>query len=79
MTRKGQKLAEEQVGAQDPNAASTNMTIEQMYLAMIQKQQEIESFMLKMMLGQQALEKNWNSKRRSSRRSEKSVRGMRAG
>ena len=79
MTRKGQKLAEEQVGAQDPNAASTNMTIEQMYLAMIQKQQETESFMLKMMLGQQALEKNWNSKRRSSRRSEKSVRGMRAG
>ena len=57
MTTKSQKTTNEQVGAQDPDSASTDMSMEQMFLAMMQKQQEIESFMLKMLLRQQTLEK----------------------
>ena len=33
MTRKNQKTTEEQVGAQDPDAASVDMMMEQMFLA----------------------------------------------
>ena len=57
MTTKSQKTTDEQDGPQDPNAASTDMSMEQMFLAMMQKQQEIERLMLKMMSGQQALER----------------------
>ena len=57
MARKGHKPAEEQVGAQYQEAASADMTMEQMFQAMMHKQQEIKTLMLKMMAGQQTLEK----------------------
>ena len=57
MTRKIQKTIEEQAGTEDQDIASADMMMDQMFLAMMQKQQETESLMLKMMSGQQALEK----------------------
>ena len=55
--RNRHKTAEDQAGAQDQDAAPGDISMEQMFLAMMQKQQEIESFMLKMLLRQQTLEK----------------------
>lgn len=57
MTRKNQKTPEEQVRTQDQDAAPADVTTEKIFLAMIGKQQDMESFMLKMMSGKQALEK----------------------
>ena len=56
MPRKSQKTTEDQAGTQDHDAAPVDVSMEQMFLAMMQKQ-ETESLMLKMMSGQQALEK----------------------
>ena len=47
MMRKRQKPTEEHVRTQDPDPASTDMMMEQMFLMMMQKQQDTEALMLK--------------------------------
>ena len=56
MTSKEQKSTDLQVGESDQDTAPSDMTMEQMFLAMMRKQSETEMLMPKIMEGQQTLE-----------------------
>ena len=51
MTRKNQnqKVTEDQMEVHGPDATSADLTMEQMMMLMMQKQQEMEALILKMM------------------------------
>ena len=73
MTSKEQKSTDLQVGESDQDTAPSDMTMEQMFLAMMRKQSETEMLMPKIMEGQQTLENELEKQRKEIDKGNKST------
>ena len=73
MTSKEQKSTDLQVGESDQDTAPSDMTTEQMFLAMMRKQSETEMLMPKIMEGQQTLENELEKQRKEIDKGNKST------